>query len=191
MNGAVGGLGLEFEFRELVSYPVERVYLALRDRMVELPEYLPQITSIEELSRETRDDGDLDIVNLWQGNSKSAPAGVRPFVSKKMLAWRDYGTWREQKKYVEWRFETMHFDSLYECGGVNYLEDRDGSTQLRLTGTLTVHPDRVPGVPRLLAKRLAPKVEQWLINMVTPNLQHLPRAVQAFLDADSANGPAT
>jgi hypothetical protein len=42
-------------------------------------------------------------------------------------------------------------------------------------------------VPRLLAKRLQPKVESFLINLVTPNLKYLPKAVQALLDSEQAS----
>ena len=50
---------------------------------------------------------------------------------------------------------------------------------------LIVYPERVPGVPRLLAKRLSPAVESFLIELVTPNLKYMPHAVQALLDSES------
>ena len=60
----------------------------------------------------------------------------------------------------------------------------DDATQIRLTGSLQVYPERLPGVPRILARRVGPAVEKWLMNMVTPNLARLPRAIQALLDSD-------
>jgi hypothetical protein len=176
---------VDFEFKEKVSYPVDRVYQALRDRLVELPPFLPEIDSIEQHAREDRDDGGLYVNNVWQGNAKSAPRAVRPFVSRKMLAWRDLGTWYEDPKRVEWVFETMHFDALFTCSGTNFFEAAgDDATQIRLTGSLQVYPERLPGVPRILARRVGPAVEKWLMNMVTPNLARLPRAIQALLDSD-------
>jgi len=176
---------MDFEFKEPVSYPVDAVYHALRDRLPELPAFLPEIDGIELVERDEHGDGGLSVINIWQGNQRSAPKGVRPFISKKMLAWRDVATWYEDPLRVEWRFETMHFESLYTCSGINYFEAAtDNTTIIRLTGSLHIYPDRVPGVPKILARRLAPTIEKWLMNMVTPNLARLPRAIQELLDQD-------
>ncbi len=177
---------MEFEYPEHISHPVDDVYSLLKDRLPELIPQLPGVDSIEELSRET--DGSLTrITNLWQGNSKSAPPIVRPFVTRKMTAWHDHAVWDDDKHLVTWRFETLHFDTLYDCSGVNYLipePNVDGTkgTRVRITGDLRVYPARVPGVPKLLARSVGPKAEAFLIDMVTPNLKELPQAVQAYLD---------
>ena len=176
---------MDFEFIEPVSYPVEAVAYTLRDRLGELAKFLPEIDDIELVDRTVHSTDRLSIINLWQGNQQSAPKGVRPFVSRKMLAWRDVAEWYGDPLRVEWRFETLHFESLFTCSGVNYFEPTtDLSAQIRLTGQLQVYPERVPGVPKFLAKRMGPTIEKWLINMITPNLKQLPRAIQALLDAD-------
>ena len=83
-----------------------------------------------------------------------------------------------------WDFQTVHFDRLYDCSGVNYFEETpEGTTKIRLTGSLVVYPQRVPGIPRLLARRLSPAIEKFLIELVTPNLRQLPAALQTYLDA--------
>ncbi len=173
---------MNFEYREEVSHPIAQVYPALRDRLVEIPAYMPELDRIDELSREHEGDGLIRIVNEWHGNSRSAPKAVRPFVTKSMTIWRDYALWHDAEQRVEWRFETNHFETLYSCEGVNYIEENGAGTRIRLTGTLTVYPERVPGVPKLLARRLKPAVEKFLVGMVTPNLAILPKAVQALLD---------
>ena len=104
-----------------------------------------------------------------------------------MTTWLDHALWNDANQTVTWRFETNHFETLYECSGINYFEEAaDNQSVIRLTGDLRVYPERVPGVPRLLAKRLAPKVEEFLIGMVTPNLAQMPRAIQSFLDRGSS-----
>ena len=174
---------MKFEYKEVITWPVSRVYPVLRDQLVELPEFLPEVDAIEELERSADGPGRWRIVNHWHGSSKSTPAAVRPFVTKSMLSWKDHAPWIDAETKVQWHFETSHFETLYQCAGTNYVEDAgDGTTQLRLTGELTIHPDKLPGVPKILGKKLAPKIEQWLINMVTPNLAQMPKAIQAFLD---------
>jgi len=176
---------VKFEYIEQVTHDFERVFVALRDRLTEVPAFMPELDRIDELEREERKGGRLHIVNEWHGNSKSAPPAVRPFVTKSMTTWRDYALWDNDRRLVEWRFETNHFESLYECAGTNYIEDDGaGGTRIRLTGDLLVYPERVPGVPKLLARRLRPKVESFLMSMVTPNLALLPKAVQALLDGE-------
>ena len=178
---------MKFEYKELITHPLAIVYPVVRDRLIELPAHLPNVDFIQELSREEKEPGCHTIVNEWHGNATSAPAPVRPFLSDSMTNWRDYALWFDAEKEVQWRFETTHFESLYTCEGVNYFEEAGPSqTCIRLTGDLTVYPQRVPGVPRLLAKRLAPSVESFLMNLVTPNLKYMPHAVQALLDSERA-----
>ena len=177
------GLNVEFEHIEVISHPIQNVYEVLRDHTADLAPYLPQVTSIKELSREEESPGVIRVLNHWQAHDRSAPAAVRPFVSKKMLAWHDHARWMDAEHQVEWRLETTYLARLFECGGVNAVESHgDGNSQFRLHGTLIVYPERVPGVPRILAKRLRSKIEDWMIQMITPNLAELPRAVQQFLD---------
>jgi hypothetical protein len=179
---------LEFEYKEQITYSLDIVYPVVRDRLVDLPAHLPNVDFIDELSRHEKEPGRHHIVNEWHGNSKTAPGPVRPFLSDAMTNWRDYALWNDDEYSVRWRFETTYFERLYTCEGVNYFEENDiGGTQIRLTGELIVYPERVPGVPRLLAKRLQPKVESFLINLVTPNLKYLPKAVQALLDSEQAS----
>lgn len=178
---------MEFEYVEHISHPVAEVFELLQNNLSALIPLLPGVDAIEELSRES--EGSMTrITNLWQGNSKSAPAAARPFVTRKMTAWHDHATWDSAKHEVQWRFETLHFDTLYECSGIHYFSPEpnpDGSegTRLRMTGDLRVYPERVPGVPKLLARSVRPKVEAFLIEMVTPNLKELPHAMQTHLDA--------
>ena len=177
---------MDFEYVEHISHPVDEVFALLKDNLGALIPQLPSVDAIQEISREI-DGSTTRITNLWQGNSKAAPVAARPFVTRKMTSWNDHAVWDSEKRQVDWRFETLNFDTLYDCSGVHYFTaeaNADGSegTKLRITGDLCVYPERVPGVPKLLARSLRPTVEAFLIGMVTPNLKELPQAVQAYLD---------
>ena len=178
---------MDFEYRETITHPAAQVYGVLRDRLEELPPFLPGVELIETLEREPAGEGRHRIVRQWHATPDTAPAAVRPFITRKMTTWKDHALWIDEAAHVEWWFETLHFDKLYECRGVNYVEDQgNGTTVLRLTGGLVVHPDNLPGVPRFLSRKLAPKIERWVMNMVTPNLAQMPKALQAFLDSGRA-----
>jgi len=173
---------MDFQFDEVIGFSAERVYSALRDRTPELVPYLPEVDRIETVERVTQEDGRLRLTNVWQGNKKSAPFAARPFLTKQMMQWRDVATWDEAERRLHWKFETMHFESLFQCEGTNYFESvDDGSCKLRVTGTLETYPERVPGVSNTMGRRLAPKADRWLINMLMPNISRLPGAINALL----------
>ena len=175
---------MDFEYRETISYPLERVYTIFRDEMPAVVGYLPSVASIELVSRDEEAPGRIRLVNRWQGASASVPRVARPFVTASMGGWRDDALWFDDEAKVEWTFETEHFGKLYDCAGTNSFHDVEGdATEVVLKGYIKVYPDRVPGVPRILARRVGPQVEKVLIDMVTPNLRELPRAVQAYLDS--------
>jgi hypothetical protein len=185
---------VDFEYVEHISHPVDKVFEVLQNHLTVLIPRLPGVDAIEEESRVV-EGTTTRITNLWHGNSASAPAPARPFVTRKMTTWRDHAVWDADKREVQWRFETLHFDKLYDCSGVHYFTDEansDGSVgaQLRITGALSVYPARVPGVPKLVARSVAPMIEQFLIEMVTPSLKELPLAVQGHLDAADSKGAA-
>jgi hypothetical protein len=62
-----------------------------------------------------------------------------------------------------------------------------GGVQVKIDGDLNIYPERVPGVPRLLAGKLRSKIEAWVVDMIVPNLQTMARGVQAYFD-DLASG---
>lgn len=176
---------MDFEFTEAISHPRERVYELLKNGLTDLVPLVPNVIQVSELSREQIGPGEENIVNEWHGDPGSAPRLLRPFIRPEMQIWRDYAHWVDHEYLVHWRFEAPSFANFYECGGTNYVEeDGSGGTIVRLTGTLVTHPERIRGVPKGLARKLAPTVEKWLINLVSPNLSELPKAVQQFLDQE-------
>ena len=179
---------MDFRYVETIDYPRDEVYAVLRDRLVDVVPHLPEVEYIEVESREEEQPGRIRYVNLWQANAKAAPKIARPFLSKKMTRWKDHALWLDEKHCVEWKFESFYFDRLYDCSGVNTFHSLDDDrTQLELTGSLVVYADRIRGVPKILARKAVPKIEEYLIETVTPNLAQLPRAVQSFLD-EKRNG---
>ena len=151
--------------------------------MTRLARYLPGIDDIVERERSEIAPGQQRVVTHWQANASTAPRAVRPFLRPSMTQWQDVATWDDEASCVHWCFETSFFESIYSCEGTNYIEDGpDEDTVLRLTGDLTVHLSRIPGLPRRFSRKLGPRVERYLIDQVIPNLKEVPAAVQAFLD---------
>lgn len=178
--------GNGFEFKEVIRHPRAQVYRVLRDRMPELIPLLPNVDTLSIAERVEVAPGRLKQVNHWQGKPTSAPKIVQPFIRPEMTRWTDYADWEDEHFRVHWRFEMPGMNDFFSCGGTNYFEEAAGGTVIRLTGTLTLYPERVPGVPKLLAKTVAPPLEKWVLGMVSPNLTELPAAVAKFLDQTSS-----
>jgi len=175
---------MDFAFEEHLSHPAAQVFATIRDALPEILPLLPSVESVERERAEAEGAARVHIVQVWQADIRDVPAVARPFVNREYLRWRDVAVWDEPSLTCTWEFHTMHFDRLYECRGVNYFEAVSPDlTRLRLTGSIDVHPERVPGVPRLLARSIRPRIEAFLVGHAEPNLRELPRAVQSYLDA--------
>ncbi|MBW2254838.1 MAG: hypothetical protein JRI25_09625 [Deltaproteobacteria bacterium] len=176
---------MRFAFEETIHHPIDRVYPVLRDRLSEMVPFLESVDSIELLSRTEEADGRLRLLNVWQGNALQAPTVVRPFVTRDLIKWKDHAVWNDPENRVEWRFEAFHLDQLFDAQGANiFTAASDRSTCIEISGSLDVYPERVPGVPRLVARRFGPRIESFVIGLITPNLAQLPGAVEAFLDRE-------
>lgn len=174
---------MEFSFAEALTHSARDVYLIMRDRMTEVVPLVPNVESIEVLEREERPDGRLHVLNRWQGSPSATPRAIRPFVKPEYTAWLDDALWDDKRSLVEWKFLTEHLGGLYRCEGINYFEDNGkGGCTVRLTGTFELYPEKVAGMPKMLARKIAPVFEKWLLGLVAPNLSEAPRSVQAFLD---------
>ena len=174
---------MDFEFCEKVSYPSDQVYRLIKDGLADLIPFIPNVRAVEELEREECRGGETHVINLWHGEPGAAPRVIQPFLKPEVQSWRDIALWKDEQQLVEWRFEAPALPDLYDCSGVNYVEAQPGDTcQVRITGKLTIHAERIIGGPSFVAKKLATTVEKWLLHLISPNLAELPKAVQAYLD---------
>ena len=176
---------MEFDSESLVSHPAQAVLETMIERMEDIVPFLDTVEAIELMSREDLGDGRIRIVRRWQGSESSAPPALAAFVTPEMLSWVDTAIWVPEEFYVDWTIETS-MSKLYECGGRNSFgpspADPDAATLMRVKGSLTVYPDKVPGVPGFLARRLAPQVEKFVVNLLKPNLMDVAKGLQGYLD---------
>jgi hypothetical protein len=172
---------MEFEVGDLIHHPLEQVYLAYRDRLLELVPFLPNVDSVEILEREPVTDG-VRLLNRWRV-SGSIPRVARPFFSEQMTTYLDHARWRDAERLVEWRFEIGVVPEAVDCRGTNRFRPgaAPGTTEVSLAGRLAIDLAKVRGVPRLF-HGLAPRVEEFILGRVRPNLVAVSRAVGKLLD---------
>lgn len=176
---------MNFNEQNTLSHPALTVLDTMIHKMEDIVPFLPSVESIETLEKGEESDGKIRVVRRWQGTSDSAPAAIRGFLSREHLAWIDTAIWTPAEWKVDWTLSTS-MSKLYDCGGANYYEpepaDPEGSTRMRITGELVVYPERLPGIPKFLARKFAPQVEKFVINLITPNLTDVAKGLQGYLD---------
>lgn len=177
---------MELKADAKIAFPRALVFSTYRDRLPELVPYLPDVKEIRALSRE--EEGAIaSLKNEWVAATE-IPKVAQAVVKPEMLQWLDFAKWDAEAFTCDWRIETKMFTEQVRCQGHNtYVEADDGeSCVLQIRGELSVSLKGVPGVPRFLAGRVAPHVERFVVDMLTPNLLSVAKGLQAFLDAESA-----
>ena len=179
---------MDFQASSIVSRPAAVVLDLLIERLEEIVPFLPNVERIELLERTSLGDGRLRIVRRWQGKAGSVARVVQPFLSPALLAWIDTAVWTPAAGRVDWSHASCAASvaGLYDCSGTNFVEpDPDapaGRTRLRIGGRLIVRPERLPGVPGFLGRRIAPQVEAFVVGLLTPNLTSLADGLQRYFD---------
>ena len=145
---------------DVIAYPQDAVYATQRNKMSELAEFLPNIDDIRVLEREDVE-GCVRIVNLWKAAASDVPRVIRPFVKPDMLQWHDYAEWNDEGHFCTWRLEIGFFTEQVDVRGkTSFIPVGDSSCKCIVDGELTVDHKNLPGVPRLLAKKLVGEVER-------------------------------
>ena len=172
---------MRIQSESLIRYPQEAVYLAYRDKLPDVVRYIPDIKEIIVQSREEPEEGIVKLHNIWVPD-REMPPGVGKIIKKDQLAWDDFATWRDAEWCVDWVTKLRMFTQSVKCSGRNsFIADGD-HTRVILTGELQINLKDVPGVPRLLAGRIAPKLEKFIVSLITPNLKNVNASLQNFLD---------
>jgi len=168
---------------EKLTHPAQLVFETMRDRTPDLVAILPNIEGVEVLSREEQPPL-VKLYNRWQGAQSDVPAVVRPFVKKELISWFDRAAWNEETLSCQWEIEAVVGRDCFSCKGHTVITPQgDDRSEFELKGELTIDPDRVPGVPRFLARKLRGPLERFIAKAISPNLTSIASAVQKYLDA--------
>jgi len=164
-----------------IAHSAQKVFEALRDHQPELVQYLPNVDAMEVLKRE-ENGSKTRLYNRWQGSSQDVSKVIRPFVTAEMLAWFDDATWDEQSLSCDWTLESVRAKDIFACSGTTKLAAlSDDSTSFEIRGQLHVHPEKIPGVPVFLARRIRQPLEKFVAGLLEPNLTKIAGAVADYL----------
>ncbi|MFK7928061.1 MAG: hypothetical protein AB8H79_07715 [Myxococcota bacterium] len=165
----------------VIDHPIDRVWRAYRDELPEIAKTIPDIHEVRELSRSERDGG-VTIHNEWH-SSASLPPLVGRVIKPEHLRWDDFAEWDDVEHHLDWSIKTRVFTERIRCGGRNRFEAvGEDKTKLIIDGDLQIDFDRLPGMPRMVSKRVGPRLESFFVSLITPNLQKVTVHLAQYLD---------
>jgi hypothetical protein len=172
---------MKFETNQVIPFPLDQVFRLVRDNLPALLPYLPNVRKIETESREEVGPGAVRLVNRWQGKG-DIPKVAQKLVQPDKIAWLDTAVWNEAEKTCRWEIRPMFFKDNVACKGVNYYRaEGERQTRLQITGDLAIQTKGIPGVPRLLEKKVAEQIEKFIVKLLTPNMSSLAQGVTRYL----------
>ncbi len=176
---------MHLESKHVIGQPADVVYPLVRDDIAVLVPYLPNVRRIETIEHQRTGDARVEVINHWYAIAE-VPAAVSKFIKPEFFSWKDYATWNDEAKSVDYRLESFLASDLYDANGTNYFSALDqGRTELRVTCDIDIHADRIPGVPKFVLKRVMPVVEQLLTRLLAPNLRSVGEGLTRYF-ADKA-----
>lgn len=173
------GVFMKLSSSDIIDQPVEQVYATVRDHLASLAPFLPNVDQIEvEASKDLK--GGVEKTNRWYA-SVPVPGLLKKFLKPEMFSWIDRARWQDDERRVDYTLESTFGKDLFDAKGTNTFKDLgDGRTQLVFECQVDIYPDRVPGVPKLIAKKAGPAIENLLQKMLEPNLTSLGTGLKAY-----------
>ena len=155
-----------------IQQPLETVFELVRDRLPDVVPYMPNVDRIVVDSREEAD-GKVRIVNTWFAKA-DIPQAAKKILKPEILSWTDRAEWDNAAHHVDYVLESKLGREIYDARGRNsFRATDDGGTELTVSCEITIHADKVPGVPKFLAKKFMPAVEALIKKIMEPNLMSL------------------
>jgi len=175
---------MKFNLTDEIPFERDEVFATHRDKLLELVDYLPNVDEVVVESRE--EDGDIvKLVNLWKGASSDVPAPLRPVIKPEMLSWVDRATWDKGRYRCDWNITLTALPDAVTAKGFNVFVDEGDVTVIQMSGEFVIHPEKVPGMPAFMARRLAPTLEKFVVGLLQPNLKKSNQAVEQYLEDNS------
>lgn len=172
---------MQLYHRDIIDAPQETVYNLVKNHLSEIATYLDSIESIKKISEQKLDPAHTKIVNHWQAKV-DLPLLIKKFLSKELISWKDTAVWDEGKKSVSYELESFIANDLFVAKGQNTFNPiNDKQTELILRCDVSIHADKVPGIPKLIAAKAVPVIEGVIEKMLKPNIASLASGIRLYL----------
>ena len=165
-----------------LPYPQLVVFRSLRDHLPALAAYMPNLSSIVNNERHEIGAGEVKLVNVWKAAPTEVPTLARPFLDPSKLSWIDRSHWRTAEWSNTWEMEVSFLKERVTCKGrTTYLAKSESPTEARIDGVLEL--DLKGMVPGLLARKVEPMIEGFVIGLIKPNFEKINDGLVLYLKA--------
>jgi hypothetical protein len=172
---------MEMAHTDIIAAPRDQVYRLVRDEFPHIAKYLLNVRRVECLSRVQESKHEVRLVNRWFAKV-DIPAALQSFVSEDFFAWNDKALWNDTTHQVTYELESFVAHDLFSAKGSNaFVEHSPSQTTLQLRCSIEIHPEHIPGVPRLVARGIRPVFEKMIEKMLKPNMTSLGQALNQYL----------
>ena len=167
---------------ELIPIDYKKAYSLVKNDLEAIAHYLPSVDRIELVDKSKNEEGFDLLTNHWFAKA-SLPFFLKGFISKDLLSWKDRAEWSDKKMCVNYELESFYGNDFFEAKGRNrFVPEEDGTTRLELECDVTIHAEKIPGIPHSIAKKVVPAVEKIVEKMLGPNLSSLGKALNAYIE---------
>lgn len=171
---------MELSQTEIIERPISEVYALVRDDLQKIVPFLPNVDKIEVKEHNEKDETHTEVVNHWYGKV-DMPSLLKKFVGPEIFSWKDIACWNNESHYVDFQLQSFLANDLFEARGRNtFIDAGEGKTKIEITCSIKIYPEKVPGIPRLLAKKVKPAIEGILEKLIGPNLTSLGTGLKEY-----------
>ncbi|MBT6326107.1 MAG: hypothetical protein HOJ35_09060 [Bdellovibrionales bacterium] len=171
---------MHLESNEIINRPLADVYKLVRDDLDKLVPYLPNIEKIEVKKHEEIPNNQIQVINHWYGKA-DVPSLLKKLLNPEFYSWKDNALWKDNEHCVEYELESFLANDLFDVKGINSFSSiSEDKTELKISCEVLIYPEKVPGIPRLLAKKVTPMIEKMIKKLLAPNLTSLGKGINQY-----------
>jgi hypothetical protein len=167
--------------KEVIDRPLEEVYTLVRDNLPKIVPYLPNVEKIQVKSKKTKNN-QTHITNHWFAKAEM-PSLIKNILKPEFFAWKDKAVWDNDEYKVEYDLESFYLNDLFTAKGVNTFKAKgENKTEFSIVCEIELYPEKVPGIPKFLAKKITPVINSLLEKIIGPNLSSLGKGIKKYYE---------
>jgi hypothetical protein len=171
---------MELTSKTIIPAPLNTVYDLVKNDLSKIVPYLPNVEKIEVLESQSNE-SKTNIINKWYAKA-DMPRALKKFVKPEIFSWKDTAIWDDDIKEVKYTLESFLANDLFDAHGNNAFKSvGENETELIVYCSVKIYPEKVPGVPRLLARTVSPLIEGLVEKLLGPNLKSLGTGINDYL----------
>lgn len=174
---------IHLEHQDTIPSNVEQVYTLVRDHISDIAKFLPSVEKIEQINSTETETGKHEKENHWYANIQ-LPKLIAGYIPENLMRWKDFAYWDDNSKEVTYRLESFIGNQLFSAEGKNKFTHSKTANEMILSVSceVKIHGDALPGIPKLLARKITPAIEKLIEKMLEPNITSLGTGIKSYLE---------